>query len=160
MFLCHIIVPPPSVFLALFPVLSLKSINIPSVEDLKNFKYIQVCVCVCNFKNVIFFSVMGERRTPQNKYLKNIYYLGTYYIKYYNLMLKCILFYLFLEKGREKKRERNINVWLPLMHPLLGTWPATQACALTGNQTSDPLVHKPALNPLNHTSQGIMLKFI
>ena len=32
-------------------------------------------------------------------------------------------------------------MWLPLMRPLLGTWPATQTCALTGNQTSDPLVH-------------------
>ena len=36
--------------------------------------------------------------------------------------------YLFLERGegKEKERERNINVWLPLMHPKLGTWPATQ----------------------------------
>ena len=42
---------------------------------------------------------------------------------------------LFLEKAgrREKERERNINVWLPLMGPLLGTWLATQAYALTGN---------------------------
>ena len=42
---------------------------------------------------------------------------------------------LFLERGegREKERERNINVWLPLAHPLLGTWSTTQACALTGN---------------------------
>ena len=32
--------------------------------------------------------------------------------------------------------EGNIN-WLPLAHPHLGTWPATQACALTGNGTSD-----------------------
>ena len=31
-------------------------------------------------------------------------------------------FYLFLhrEEGREKKRERNINVWLPLMRPPAG----------------------------------------
>ena len=58
------------------------------------------------------------------------------------------------EEGREKVRERNINAWLPLVCPLLGTWPATQACALTGNQTGDPLVHRLALNPLNHTSQG------
>ena len=29
--------------------------------------------------------------------------------------------YLFLEMGREREREENINVWLPLMHPLLGT---------------------------------------
>ena len=43
--------------------------------------------------------------------------------------------YLFLDRGdgREKDRERNINVWLPLTYLLLGTWPATQACALTGN---------------------------
>ena len=33
--------------------------------------------------------------------------------------------YLVLERGekREKERERNINVWLPLVHPLLETWP-------------------------------------
>ena len=32
--------------------------------------------------------------------------------------------------------------------------PATQACTLTGNGTGDPLVHRPALDPLSHTSQG------
>ena len=50
--------------------------------------------------------------------------------------------YLFLERGegREKERERNINVWLPPTWPPLGTWPTTQACAPTGNQTSDPSV--------------------
>ena len=37
--------------------------------------------------------------------------------------------------------------------PELETWPTTQACALTGNQTSDPLVCRLALNPLSHTSQ-------
>ena len=35
---------------------------------------------------------------------------------------------------------------LPLEHPLLGTWPETKACALTGNRTSDPLVRRLALN--------------
>ena len=74
-----------------------------------------------------------------------------------------ILFIFFLERGegREEDRERNINVWVPLTQPSLGTWPATQACALTGNQTSNPLVHRPELNPLSHTSQGpfvILLK--
>ena len=57
-------------------------------------------------------------------------------------------------EGREKERERNTNVWLPLACPQLGNWPATQACVLTGNQTTDPLVCRPALNPLSHTSQG------
>ena len=47
-----------------------------------------------------------------------------------------------------------MNVGLPLARPLLGTWSATQACALTGNQTGGPLIHRPALNPLSHTSQG------
>ena len=71
--------------------------------------------------------------------------------------LKIIyLFILFLERGewREKEMERNINVWLPLVYPLLRTWPATQAFALTGNQTSNPLVFRLALDPLSHTSQG------
>ena len=35
-------------------------------------------------------------------------------------------------EGRETDRKRNINVWLPLVHPLLGTWPAIQACAWLG----------------------------
>ena len=61
---------------------------------------------------------------------------------------------LFLERGSGGERERNINVWLPFERPLLRTWPATQACALTGNQTSEPLVRRPALNPLSHTSRG------
>ena len=61
-------------------------------------------------------------------------------------------------EGREKEREtsmcqRDINQ-LPLARPLLGTWPATQACALTGNPTGDSLVCRPVLNPLSLTSQG------
>ena len=68
--------------------------------------------------------------TPVHKYL-----LGE------DFFLK-ILFILFLDRGegKEKEKERNINVWLPLTRPLLGTWPSTQACALTGNGTGDPLV--------------------
>ena len=67
--------------------------------------------------------------------------------------------YLVLERGegREGKRERNINVWLPLAHPLLGTWPTTQACALTGNRTGDPLVPRSTLNPLIYTTQGPLI---
>ena len=52
------------------------------------------------------------------------------------------------------KAGREISRCGCLYMALLGTWPATQACALTGNQTGDPLLHSPALNPLSHTSQG------
>ena len=62
-------------------------------------------------------------------------------------------------EGREKERERNSHVWLPLSRPLLGTWPATQACALTGNRTADGLVPRLVLNPLSHTSRGRMCNF-
>ena len=68
--------------------------------------------------------------------------------------LAFIYSFLEREEGREKEKERNINVWLPLACSLLGTWPATQACALTGNRTRDPLVHRPVLNPLSYTSQA------
>ena len=69
-------------------------------------------------------------------------------------ILKKKILFIFRGEGREKERKRNISVWLPLTHPLLGTQSTTQACALTGNRTGDPLVHRPALNPLSHTSQG------
>ena len=41
-----------------------------------------------------------------------------------------------------------------LRSPYWGPGLPPQACALTGNQTSDSLVHRLALNPLSHTSQG------
>ena len=46
---------------------------------------------------------------------------------------------------------------LTLAHPQLGTLQATQAYALTGNWTGNLSVHRLALSPLNHTSQGWFL---
>ena len=64
-------------------------------------------------------------------------------------------------RGRETlMRERNIINWLPLAHPQLGTWPATQACALTGNRTGNLTVHRLVLNPLSHISQGEISKIL
>ena len=53
--------------------------------------------------------------------------------------------YLYLERreGREKERERDSNVWLPLTCAPPGSRPVTQACALTRNWTGDLLVHNP-----------------
>ena len=67
------------------------------------------------------------------------------------------IFFIFRERdGKENEREINISVQLPLAFPLLGSWPATQACALTGNRTGNPLVHRPVLSPLSYTSQCYM----
>ena len=93
---------------------------------------------------------------------------GECFVDYLGIFLVCGNFsfkdfiYLFLERGKgwEKENKRNINVCLPVIGPALGTWPATQACALTGNQTSDPLVRRPVLNPLSHTSQRKIFKLL
>ena len=54
--------------------------------------------------------------------------------KSFLLFFKDFILFIFRERGREgEERERNISVWLPLVHPLPGAWPTTQACALTGN---------------------------
>ena len=97
--------------------------------------------------------IVGKNKNCINNIIK--------YAFFYNLVLKDFI-YLFIQRGqgRAKERERNINVWLPLMCPLLGIWPATQACALTGNQTSDHLVCWLALNPLSHTSKGFVHNFL
>ena len=63
--------------------------------------------------------------------------------------------YLFLEGKGGWERGRETSMCGCLLHaPPLGTWPTTQACALPGSQTSDPLVLRPVLNPPSHTSQG------
>ena len=54
--------------------------------------------------------------------------------------------------GRQRRRETVMCGCLE--HPLLGIWPATQACALTGNRTSYISVRTLAFCPLSHTSQG------
>ena len=68
--------------------------------------------------------------------------------------------YLFLDRGegREKERERNINVWLPLVNPLCGTWPTTQACALTGIELAT-LWFSGWCSIQSHTSLGPLVFF-
>ena len=54
----------------------------------------------------------------------------------FNFLFK--IFYLFIfreEKGGRKRRREKSMCGLPFACPLLGAWPATQACALTGNWT-------------------------
>ena len=77
----------------------------------------------------------------------------------YLFILKILFIYFQRQDkgGRKRRKEtfvcgRNIDQLL-LTHPQPGTWPATQACALTGNRTSNLSVCRMALNPLSHTSQ-------
>ena len=74
-----------------------------------------------------------------------------------------MLFIYFREgKGGEKRGrgtatcKRSIDR-LPLTHPQLGTWPTTQACALTGNRTGDLSLCRMTLNPLNHAGQCLKI---
>ena len=77
------------------------------------------------------------------------------------LLLPLLRLYLFFRaRGREGERgietlmcEGNINQ-LPLTHPQVETWPATQAWALDQELNLQCSVHSLALNPLSHTSQG------
>ena len=79
----------------------------------------------------------------------------------YLLINTFLRFYLFIfrNRGREGERERNFSVWLPLIHSPLETWPATQACALTGNRTNYSLVHRLVLNPLDLYRPGSTYNF-
>ena len=55
-------------------------------------------------------------------------------------------FYLFIYRERERGGEREGAIYqcvVASQHPILGAWPATQACAMTGNRTGDPLVLSP-----------------
>ena len=61
--------------------------------------------------------------------------------------------------GRTRRRETSICVCL-LVCPLLGTWPTTEACALTGNGARDLLVRRLVSYPLDHTSQGTFHSFL
>ena len=82
--------------------------------------------------------------------------LSCFFKKVFSLVKDFV--YLFLERGegREKERERNID-WLPLACPQQGTWPATQACALTGTRMGDPLVCRLGPSLLSPTPRAPVL---
>ena len=65
----------------------------------------------------------------------------------------CFLKILFiLGGGREEGREGENASWLPAFR--LGTWPITQECVLTGNQTVALSVYKPVLKSTEPHQQG------
>ena len=72
----------------------------------------------------------------------------------------CFLKFLFIfregEGGRKRGGEISMCGWVLLLFPQLGTWPTTQACALTGNRTSDPLAYRPGTQSTEPHQPGIV----
>ena len=62
-----------------------------------------------------------------------------------------------IKEGKKEGRKegwKGRKIGCLLFMPRQGTAPATQACALTGNQTGDLLPCGTMTNELSHTSQG------
>ena len=73
------------------------------------------------------------------------------------VMKSFLKFYLIIfreREGREKERERNINVWLPLVCPATGDLAHNPGMCPDWESNCNPLIRRPALSPLSHTSQG------
>ena len=82
-------------------------------------------------------------------------YLTTLNQIWYKPIFCLFLIILLIYCYRKAKTGREASMCGCLSHaPRLGTRPATQACALIGNQTGDPVAHRLVLNPLSHSSQG------
>ena len=62
-------------------------------------------------------------------------------------------FCLLLERGREGGEGEKHQCVVASLTPLTG--PQPRCMPQTGNETSDPLVLSPGLNPLSHTSQSV-----
>ena len=65
------------------------------------------------------------------------------FVVFFKRFYLFIYLFIYLEGKGGGEKEGKISVWLPLLWPSLGTWPATQARALIGNQTGNPLVCSP-----------------
>ena len=104
----------------------------------------------------IFFSRWSEFHLVENLNLfKHILEVRVGAAYQWSERMRDTYLFIYLGTGREGEREREKHQCLVAFHTLpLGTWPATQACALTGNRTGNLLVCSLALNLLSHTSHG------
>ena len=82
------------------------------------------------------------------------------YVLYFTIIINDVYFfkdfiYLFLERGREGEREGEKHQCVVATHtPFTGDLAHNPGWALTGIRNSDPLVHRPGLKPLSHSSHG------
>ena len=68
------------------------------------------------------------------------FFLFFFFLTFVSFLKHFILFLESKERKREREGEKCQRMAASHTPPPPGTWPATQACALTGNQTSDPSV--------------------
>ena len=81
--------------------------------------------------------------------------LGVYSgLKVHSFFFFKIFKFIFRDGGRGGERQGEKHQSVASCMPPPGAWPATQACALTGNRIGNLLVHRKMPNPLSHTSQG------
>ena len=106
------------------------------------------------------YQLLGIELLIMSIFLSPFTFLGSIVI---SKLLSCLFLRLFIylfifrERGREGEREgEKHQCVVASLTPPTGDLAHNQACALTGNQTSDPLLCRPALNPLSHTSQGTL----
>ena len=103
----------------------LNSVKVNQVKDVPNLQN----------KSRLFINELKWAMVWKSFNFKNLWNLIIFFqkdiLKYYGFFSRSYLF-IFRERGREGERQGNINVWLPLIHPPLGTWPTTQACAWLG----------------------------
>ena len=80
-------------------------------------------------------SLQNHTASLIGKYLPHGFCIGSF-LSLQDSFLKGFI-YLFLERGerREKKKERNINVWLPLTHSCWGPGLQPRHGPILGNQT-------------------------
>ena len=90
-----------------------------------------------------------------------VFFRASYKDVFFSFFFFFKILLIFRGEGIEKERERNINVWLPLV------FTTTQACAPTGNWTWElnlqpfgPLVCWLVLSPLSYTSEGPPLEVL
>ena len=115
--------PPPSHAFPLIVLLQcITSCSTPGFLPLKIFLVIVLCQLESSSSSLLYGCMLFHcTKGPQ------IIFFNFFLIAVQVQLLQILFFkdfYLFIfrvGKGREKARERNINVWWPLMYPLLGT---------------------------------------
>ena len=108
--------------------------------------YLPISLCLLTYWSVF------SRGSDHSVYDFFLWYKQFYPLKHF--------IYLFLDWGewREKERERSIGCLLNTPN-WDSSWPATQACALSGNRTQDLSVCGTMPSPLSHISQGCNCNF-